>query len=83
MKIVYLFSRTSRRSLCNKTQTIKCCPINSIACEVVMFVVSQGLEPCQTEPKPVVLPLHHETGVKNITHLRRQVMYGKNTNLFL
>ena len=30
MKIVYLFSRTSRRSLCNKTQTIKCCPINSM-----------------------------------------------------
>ena len=39
-----------------------------------MFVVSQGLEPCQTEPKPVVLPLHHETGVKNITYLHRQVM---------
>ena len=60
MKIVYLFSRTSRRSLCNKTQTIKCCPNN----EVVMFVVSQGLEPCQTEPKSVVLPLHHETELK-------------------
>lgn len=47
-----------------------------------MFVVPQGLEPCQTEPKPVVLPLHHETGVKNITYLHRQMMYGKNTNLF-
>lgn len=34
MKIVYLFSRTSRRSLCNKTQTIKCCPNN----EVVMLL---------------------------------------------
>ena len=26
-----------------------------------LFVVSPGFEPGQTEPKPVVLPLHHET----------------------
>lgn len=25
-----------------------------------IFVASHGLEPCQTEPKSVVLPLHHE-----------------------
>ena len=26
-----------------------------------VIVVSRGFEPLQTEPKPVVLPLHHET----------------------
>ena len=30
---------------------------------LLLFVVPQGFEPCQTEPKPVVLPLHHGTGL--------------------
>ena len=28
---------------------------------LLLCVVPQGFEPCQTEPKPVVLPLHHGT----------------------
>ena len=33
----------------------------SVSFETDFFVVLPGFEPGQTEPKPVVLPLHHRT----------------------